>query len=425
MRCSRCGADCPAGAKFCGQCGAALSSNCPSCGATNPPEHKFCGQCGAPLATPGFRERAAPNLRTPGTLNTLPGEMKQVTVLFCDIVNSTPLTERLGAEGMRDLVHGFLGSSLAEVRRYGGTTPQFTGDGFMALFGAPLTHEDHVRRALLAALAVQRVLGEGVTADPERPELTVRIGVHTGPVVFGPVSDNLAMDYTVIGDTANVAARLQQAAEPGTILVSEATRLLAQGYARVEPVGPLILKGKAEPISAHRLLGVSHRRSGLREAPSPRTAVFVDRESELAILNNFLRQVENGHGQAVGLVGEPGIGKSRLVAELRSQLAAGRVTWVEGRCLSYGTGIPYLRALDLLRSNCRIADTDIPDVITEKVRSGLREVGMDPDEDGPVLLHLLEIKDTDGSPVLSNPEAIKSKAFETLRQLSIKGSLRQ
>ena len=113
MRCSRCGTDCPAGAKFCRQCVAALSSNCPSCGATNPPEHKFCGQCGAQLTPPGFRESAAPNPWTPRTVNSLPGEMKQVTVLFCDIVNSTPLTERLGAEGMRDLVHGFLGSSLA------------------------------------------------------------------------------------------------------------------------------------------------------------------------------------------------------------------------------------------------------------------------------------------------------------------------
>ncbi len=203
----------------------------------------------------------------PGTVNTLPGEIKQVTVLFCDIVNSTPLTERLGAEGMRDLVHAFLEASLAEVHRYGGTAPQFTGDGFMALFGAPLTQEDHVRRALLAAVAIERALHDGgAAADPELFELTVRIGIHTGPVVFGPVADNLAMDYTVIGDTANVAARLQQAAEPGTILLSEATYLLAQDYARVEPVGPLILKGKAEPIPAYRLLGVSHRRSGLRES---------------------------------------------------------------------------------------------------------------------------------------------------------------
>src|SRR5208282_712313 len=258
MRCLRCSAGNPAGMKFCGQCGSPLVSTCPSCGVGNPPEHKFCGQCGLPLDPPSLRESAAPkpdmvNPQTPGTVRTLPGEMKQVTVLFCDIVNSTPLTERLGPEGMRDLVSSFLESSLAEVRRYGGTAPQFTGDGFMALFGAPLTHEDHVRRALLAALAIRRTLREGdATADPERAELTVRIGIHTGPVVFGPVADNLAMDYTVIGDTANVAARLQQAAEPGTILLSEATCLLAQGYARVEPVGPLILKGKAEPIPAYR-----------------------------------------------------------------------------------------------------------------------------------------------------------------------------
>jgi class 3 adenylate cyclase len=335
MRCARCGADCAAGMKFCGQCGAPLVATCPSCGADNPPEHKFCGQCGVRLGPPSLRDSAAlttekAKAQSPGTVRTLPGEMKQVTVLFCDIVNSTPLTERLGPEGMRDLVQAFLESTLAEVRRYGGTVPQFTGDGFMALFGAPLTHEDHVRRALLAALAIQRVLSEGVEpADLECSELTVRVGIHSGPVVFGPITENLPMDYTVIGDTANVAARLEQAAEPGTILVSEATRLLAQGDARVEPVGPLILKGKAEPIPAYRLLGVSHRRSGLRESSSPRTAVFVDRESELAILNNFLRQVENGHGQAVGLVGEPGIGKSRLLGEFRRQVTDGRVTWVE------------------------------------------------------------------------------------------------
>ncbi len=162
MRCARCNADNLASMKFCGQCGAPLGSTCPSCGAANPSGHKFCGQCGTSLDPPGFRDSAAPTpyVQEPqpprtvtGTVSTLPGEIKQVTVLFCDIVNSTPLTERLGAEGMRDLVRAFLEASLAEVHRYGGTAPQFTGDGFMALFGAPLTQEDHVRRALLAALA--------------------------------------------------------------------------------------------------------------------------------------------------------------------------------------------------------------------------------------------------------------------------------
>ena len=145
--------------KFCGQCGAPLVANCPACGAGNPPEHKFCGHCGKPLDPAGLRASVgarpdAPKPQTAGVVSALAGEMKQVTVLFCDIVNSTPLTERLGPEAMRDLVSAFLEASLAEVRRYGGTAPQFRGDGFMALFGAPLTHEDHVRRALLAALGI-------------------------------------------------------------------------------------------------------------------------------------------------------------------------------------------------------------------------------------------------------------------------------
>jgi class 3 adenylate cyclase/tetratricopeptide (TPR) repeat protein len=428
MRCSRCQAENPAGAKFCGQCGAPLGAGCPSCGAANPSENRFCLQCGASLSTTGLQAPASPEPRTAPIpiltpTGTLPGEMKQVSVLFCDIVNSTPLTERLGPERMRDLVHGFLQTSTAEVRRYDGTAPQFTGDGFMALFGAPLTHEDHVRRALLAAVAIQRALGENnEAAARQRLDLQVRIGIHTGPVVFGPIGDQLPMDYTAIGDTANVAARVQQAAEPGTILLSEATWLHAQDFARVEPVGRLTLKGKDKPILAYRLLGVSHRRAGLRESDPAHTTAFVNRESELAILNNFLRQVESGCSQAIGVVGEPGIGKSRLLAEFRRQIADGRITWVEGRCLSYGTAIPYLLVLDLLRSNCEIVETDAPDTITEKVRSGLQEVGMDPDRDSPVLLHLLGIKDVGSSPVLSNPEAVKAKTFEILHQLIIRGS---
>jgi len=253
MKCPRCSADNLAGLKFCGQCGAPLGVPCPSCGSDNPPEHRFCGQCGVPLDRPGLQEAVArgPFIPKPSAAPgiALPGEMKQVTVLFCDIVGSTPLTERLGAEAMRDLVSSFLATSLAEVHRYGGAAPQFTGDGFMALFGAPVTQEDHVQRALLAALAIQRALGGTEdTSGADKLDLPVRIGIHSGPVVFGPVGDRFPMDYTAIGDTANVAARIQQAAEPATILLSEATYELAQSYALVEPVGPLVLKGKAEDI---------------------------------------------------------------------------------------------------------------------------------------------------------------------------------
>jgi len=415
MRCLRCSADNPTGMKFCGQCGAPLSTVCPSCGSGNPPEHRFCGHCGAPLDTPSPRDTSG---------NGLPGEMKQVTVLFCDIVGSTPLTERLGPEAMRDLISSFLAISLAEVHRYGGTAPQFTGDGFMALFGAPVTQEDHVQRALLAALAIQRALGG--TEDSrgvDNLELPVRIGIHSGPVVFGPVANRFPMDSTAIGDTANVAARIQQAAEPATILLSEATYELAQSYALVEPVGPLVLKGKADPITAYRLLDVSQARAALRPSTAARRTTFVNRQSDLAVLNDVLLQVESGHRQAVDIIGEPGIGKSRLLSEFRRQLAGERVTWIEGRCVSYGAAIPYLLMLDLLRSNCGILETDTPESMTVKVRTGLERVGIDPDQDSAVLLHVLGVKDTPTVLAFANPEAVKTKTFEIFRQVSIKLSV--
>jgi class 3 adenylate cyclase/tetratricopeptide (TPR) repeat protein len=427
MRCSRCHAENPAGMRFCGQCAAPLGAACPSCGAANPPENRFCGSCAAPIDTyraPGFAE---PALLAP-TLATAPahaGEMKQVSILFCDIVGSTALTERLGAEAMRDLVNCFLEVSIAEVRRYDGTVPQFAGDGFMAVFGAPLTHEDHVRRGLLAAIGIQRALsGAGAAADGQRLDLPVRIGIHTGPVVFGPISGNFGLD-TAIGDTANLAARLQQAAEPGTILVSETTWLSAQQYARVDPVGPLTLKGKAEPIPAYLLLGVSRWRAARDGVMPERTTNFVDRIDEVAALESFVDQAENGHGRAVGIVGEPGIGKSRILDQVRRRLPLGRFTWVEGRCLSYGTVIPYLLILDLLRSNCGIIETDTPEEITEKVCGGLRAVGMNPDQDSQFLLHVLGIIGADDLPAPLRPEAVKQKTFEIFRQLAVKGSQRR
>jgi class 3 adenylate cyclase/tetratricopeptide (TPR) repeat protein len=427
MRCPRCSADNPVGMKFCGQCGAGLGSACPACGSSNPPEHRFCGHCGSPLHRPGPQDSLAPEAFSPPATTPavragggLPGEMKQVTVLFCDIVGSMPLTERLGAEAMRDLVAAFLSTSLTEVQRYGGTAPQFTGDGFMALFGAPVSQEDHVQRALLAALAIRRALGGPQEARGGEPlELRVRIGIHTGPVVFGPVANSLTMNSTAIGDTANIAARLQTAAEPGTILLSEATFRLAQSYAQIEPVGPLLLKGKAEPMAAYRLIAISEARAALRASTAARTSTFVDRHSDLAILNNFLRQVESGRRQAVGIVGEPGIGKSRLLAEFRRQLGDGRVTWIEGRCVSYGTAIPYLLVLDLVRSNCGIVEIDTPEAIAEKVRSALKQVGMEAEEDAAVLLHLFGLTDAHASPVLANPETVKTRAFHVLCQIGI------
>jgi class 3 adenylate cyclase/tetratricopeptide (TPR) repeat protein len=404
--------------RFCGTCGALLFISCQDCGTDNPPGNKFCGQCGVPLAG---SVNGGPN--TP--LHAPAGELKQVTVLFCDVVDSTIIAERLGPEAMHELIRWFIDTALAEVHRYGGTAPQFTGDGFMALFGAPITHEDHVRRALLAALAIRDAVsgtggGTGGGAGTRPPhEFQMRMGIHTGLVVFGSVGGNLRMDPTAIGDAANIAARLQGAADPGTILISEETRQLARGYVRIEPIGPLTLKGKGEPIAASRLLGVSQRL-----VPDEVTASFrpfVNRTSEMAILNDLARPVEEGRGQAFGIVGEPGIGKSRLIAEFRNRLGEA-MTWMEGRCLSYATAIPYLLVLDLLRGLCGIVETDTPEIIAEKLRAALQESGMDSEQDAPLLLHLLGIGPGGDTPVLSNPETVKTKAFEILRQLFINSS---
>jgi class 3 adenylate cyclase/tetratricopeptide (TPR) repeat protein len=416
MQCARCNAENPAGMRFCGQCAAPLPVLCPSCGAANPVESRFCSGCATPLPAPGAWSP---------TGGALPGEIKQVTVLFCDIVNSMMLTESLGAEAMRDLVGAFIDTSLAEIHRYGGTAPQFSGDGFMALFGAPIAHEDHVRRALLAALAIHLALaGESSRGSTARPDVQIRIGVHTGPVVFGAIGVSFRLD-TAIGDTANLAARLQQAAEPGTILVSEAVPALARAYARFAPVGPLQLKGKAEPVPAFRLIGVSPSQVGRDAVSPPRLTGFVGREREVSLLEHYLEQVENGRGQIVAVAGEPGIGKSRLLAEFRRRIADGHATWVEGHCVSYGAAIPYQLVLDALRSHCGIAETDGAETIARKVRSGLSEAGLDAGEDSPVLLHLLGVKEGSGAAAAANPETAKARSFDVCARLCLEGSRRR
>src|SRR5207245_598583 len=220
MQCRQCRHDVPADAQFCPECGARLAVACPECGTDNGPGYKFCKKCGRALASGAAPEKdparfASPQSYTPRHLaekiltskNALEGERKQVTVLFCDIANSTELAHRLGAEPMHEVLERFFELALAEVHRYEGTINQFLGDGFMALFGAPIAHESDARRAVLAALSVQRRL-HAYNADQHEPqgvELTVRMGLNTGMVVVGAIGDNLRMDYTAVGDTTNVA----------------------------------------------------------------------------------------------------------------------------------------------------------------------------------------------------------------------------
>ncbi len=437
MKCPRCGQENPAQAKFCLECASPLTLTCGRCGTLLLASAKFCPECAHPVgAQPATQPRfASPETYTPKHLaekiltsrGALEGERKQVTVLFTDIVNSTGLAERLGAESMHALINWFFELALTEVHRYEGVVNQFHGDGFMALFGAPLAYEDHARRAILAALRIQHTLRErrGALGPPHSEELAVRIGLNTGPVVVGKIGDNLQMDYTAVGDTTNLAARLQQMAEPDTILLSEATSRLVRGYVHLTPGQSVSVKGKAESVMVYKVLGIGQQRSPLVGLGERSLSRFVGRERELRAMHDLLARVEEGQGQVIGIVGEAGIGKSRLLYEFRLGLTGRPVTYVEGRCLSYGSAIPYHPLMDIIRHNCGITDADPPTVIGQKVRFALHEVGMDPEGGAPYLLHLLGVQEGTGQLATLTPEIVQARTVETIREMSLKGSRRR
>ncbi len=431
MRCAACQEDNPSRARFCLACGARLATSCAACGAPAPDGARFCPDCGRPFGPGAQGPARPPESYTPRHLAdkiltsraSLQGERKPVTVLFCDLVSSTALAERLGPDRMHALLGAFFDRALAEVHRYEGTVNQFLGDGLMALFGAPIAHEDHARRAVLAAMGLRHAIAEQpVRLDSgEEVVLTLRMGVHTGFVVVGAIGDNLRMDYTAVGDTTHLAARLQQLAEPGAILISDATARLVEGYALLERLGPAEIRGRAQPVIVHALVGPGSRRSRLDETGHGLSR-FVGRDRELATLTGLLGHVEQGDGQVAGIVGEPGVGKSRLILEMRRVLAPRQVTYLEGRCLSYGRSIPYLPVLDLLRAACGILDTDAPDRMGAKLRAALEALGIDTAEREPYLLNLLGIKDPDGRLGPLGAEAVMARTFDTLRQMTLVSS---
>jgi class 3 adenylate cyclase/tetratricopeptide (TPR) repeat protein len=425
VRCEQCGGENPDSGRFCQDCGAAMSAACPACGGMVLSGARFCGACGSPLKIEsGLPGPVGPRPVDSGSPSLLEGEYKPVTVLFCDIVGSTALTERWGPEDMQRLLSRFFELSVVEVERYGGTVNKFLGDGFMALVGVPAAHEDHARRAVLAALAIQERLREdGYGGDDA--ELRVRMGLNTGRTLVGSLGAGRSLDYTVVGDTANVAARLQQLAQPGAIVVSEATARLVAGYVRLEPLGSVQVRGRTESVTAFQVTGVARRRSPSDPGDHPALTRFVGRSRHLATLRDLFDEACEGQGQVVGVVGEPGIGKTRLVTEFRRSLGHARATLLEGRCLSYASATPYLPLLDLLRANCAIVEGEAAEVTQMKVRVALSEVGLDPDDRAPYLLHLLGVPRGTETLADVSAEAVKTRTFETLLQMSLRGARRR
>ncbi len=434
MKCPQCHSENPPDVKFCGYCGTRLPVVCPQCGTENPPGFKFCGECGSslgaskavlppsePAPPPTPQSYTPPHLAAQilQSRSALEGERKQVTVLFCDLVGSTSLAERLGPETMHLLLNRFFELALSEVHRYEGTINQFLGDGFMALFGAPISHEDHARRAALAALGLQKLLADHRAELGEREglELKVRMGINTGWVVVGGIGDQLRRDYTAIGDTTNLAARLQQHAEPGAILVSEDTCRFLQGSARLEPLAPLQVKGKEAPVQAYHLLGIGLLQSELAVLSGMARSPFVGRQREMAILEQLRERAEGGEGQVVGIAAEAGAGKSRLIYELQRRLWEQPVLFLAGRCLSYTSGVPYVPILYLLRNKWEIAETDDHATVAAKVAASLRRAGMDVQGSLPYLLNFLGLKDGTEPLAELSSQAIQSRTFRILRQM--------
>ncbi len=271
--------------QFCSECGVRLPNPCTSCGFSNESDEQFCGDCGS-LLTPVHKispiESISPASHTPPFLSekilttraTLEGERKRVTVLFCDVVNSTALTEPLGPDAMAGFLDQFFKVALGTIHKYEGLVIHFLGDGFMALFGAPLAHEDHARRAVQAALVLRQRFEKGGVAPglPQGETLSVRMGLNTGLVVVGRVSDSLGMDYTAVGDTTNIAARLQEIADPGAVLLGENTYLLVKDYFHCQALGARKVKGITTPVRAYRALRARPLREPSQKSTRRRSA---------------------------------------------------------------------------------------------------------------------------------------------------------
>jgi class 3 adenylate cyclase/tetratricopeptide (TPR) repeat protein len=427
MKCFTCDFENPEGVKFCGGCGSKVEKPCPQCGHTNPPQFKFCGECGHSLGRPDkdhMIDYAQPQSYTPKhlvekiltTRSSIEGERKLVTVFFADVANYTSVSEKLDPEEVHQVMDGAFKILMDEIHKYEGTINQFTGDGVMALFGAPVAHEDHAQRACYTALSVQKAIGDyGEKIKRDRGvEFKMRIGLNSGPVIVGSIGDDLRMDYTAVGDTTNLAARIQQSANPGEIWLSRNTKSMISGFFQVESVGDLELKGKAEPQPTYRLVS-EHKevRTRFEAGLAKGITELVGRRPEMEILKTAWERARSGEARVVDVVGEAGVGKSRLVYEFQKRIAA-EANVLTGICIHYGRNINYLPVIDVVREAFGIeegmSEEEAGDRIQETACGDL--VAMI-----PFYRNLLSLKVDDPRFNTLNPEGRKFGTFEAVKNL--------
>ncbi len=439
MKCPGCEHDNRAGRRFCAACGVALASNCPQCGFANDAAAKFCGGCGMRLsAVPGELDSrfTSPQAYTPEYLaqkiltsrGALEGERKQVTVLFADLKGSMEMLADRDPEEARLLLDPVLERMMEAVHHCEGTVNQVMGDGIMALFGAPVAHEDHAVRACYAALRMQNSIQSFAEQASRNAGVAVqiRVGLNSGDVVVRSVGSDLQMDYTAVGQTTHLAARIEQATPPGAILISAHTLALVEGYVQVRPLEPRQLKGMAEPIELFEVVGTTTVRSRFDAATARGLTRFVGRDRELDELRRALKRAASGHGQIVAVSGEAGMGKSRLFWELAHS------GWTDGwllvRCgsVSYREATAYRHVIELLKSYFQIDSHDDAPMTRDKVAGKLLQ--LDAQQLAPLVpafLWLLDVAVADAEWERLDPPTRRQRALDGLRQLLLRHSRSQ
>jgi len=434
MQCPRCQHDNRPQAKFCEECATPLIRICANCGAQLSATAKFCSECAHPVAgpfpvPPRF---GSPQTYTPKHLaekiltskSALEGERKQVTVLFADMKGSMELLADRDPEEARKILDPVLEHMMEAVHRYEGTVNQVMGDGIMALFGAPLAHEDHAVRACYAALRMQESVRRYAEEIQRREGLPIqiRIGLNSGDVVVRSIESDLRMDYTAVGQTTHLASRMEQVAMPGSIMMTPDSLRLAEGYVQVKPLGPVQIKGLSEPVEVYEVTGAGPARSRLGAAAARGLTRFVGRDVEVEQLRKAIERAQKGQGQVVGVVGEPGVGKSRLFYEfIRSHRTHGWLV-LESGSVSYGKATPYLPLIDLLKVYFKIHDQDDQRRIREKVTGKILTLDRTLEPVLPPFLFLLDALLDDQQWRLLDPSQRRQQTLEAVKRLLLRES---
>jgi class 3 adenylate cyclase/tetratricopeptide (TPR) repeat protein len=437
MKCPRCQHENPPGSNFCLGCGTRLAATCSACGNELPAGSQFCNKCGTPVTGEATEQPrfASPESYTPKHLAekiltskaALEGERKQVTVLFADLKGSMEMLADRDPEEARRILDPVLERMMEAVHRYEGTVNQVMGDGIMALFGAPLAHEDHAVRACYAALRMQESVtqyAEGVFRAHGVP-IQIRVGLNSGEVVVRAIGSDLHMDYTAIGQTTHLAARMEQMATPGTIILAPATLQLAEGYVQVAARGPVAVKGLADPVEIYALTGASAQRTRLHAAAARGLTRFVGRDAELEQIRRALALTHDGRGQLVAVVGEPGVGKSRLVYEVTHSHRTQNWLILEAGSVSYGKATSYLPVIDLLKVYFKVQDRETHREIREKVTGKLLTLDRSLEPILPPLLALLDVPIEDAHWQTLDPAQRRQRTLDAVKQLLLRESKEQ